>query len=89
MEWTDQGDCVRDFQRAQMTFHSRTCDAKRRGGFRHFQLPAALPEDVFEERIEPVHVPETEQPLDVAGEKRIQPLPIKPGLLRLREQRWR
>jgi hypothetical protein len=45
-------------------------------------------QEVLEQRVEAIQIPEAEKPLDVAGEKRIHPLAVKRGLLRLCQQCW-
>src|SRR5439155_15289319 len=69
VEWTEERDGVRDFERLQMTLHRWAGDAERRRGLGHFELAAALTQDVFEQGVEPVHIPERKQPLDVPGEE--------------------
>jgi hypothetical protein len=43
----------------------------------HFELSAALSQQVLKERVETIHVPESKKALDVAGKKGIQPLAVK------------
>ena len=53
----------------EMALDRRARDPQRRRGLADFQLTAALSQEVFKQRVEPVHVAEAEQALDVAGEE--------------------
>jgi hypothetical protein len=57
------------FQRLQMAFNRRPCNADCCCGLRYFEQSAALLQEIFEQRIEAVHIPESEQTLYVAREK--------------------
>jgi hypothetical protein len=77
VEGPDHRSRVSGLERAQMALHGGARDTQcpaRRG---HFELPAALAEHVLEERVETVDVAEAEQPLNIAGEERVQPLAEK------------
>ena len=48
-----------------------------------------LAQNIFGQRVEAVYIPEAEEPLDVTGEKRIHPFPVKCRLFRVGQQRRR
>ena len=77
MKRADNRDCMGELQRAEMAFDCRARHADGGGGFAGLQLSAALPENVFKNGVEAVEIAEPEQPLDIPGEKGIQPLALK------------
>jgi len=77
MEGTDQGDGMGYLQCPQVAFHRGACDANGSGGPGHLKLASALAQQIFEQRVEAIHVPKTKQPLDVAGKKGVKPFPVK------------
>ena len=65
MEGPHQGDGACNLQRTQVALHGRPRDADGTGGFGGLELSAALAQNIFEQRVETVYVPEAEEPLDV------------------------
>ena len=86
VERADHRDGVGDFEGAQMALDGRTGNADGGGGLGHLKLAAALAQEVLEELVEAVHVAETEEPLDVAGKKGVDPFAIEGGFLGLGQQ---
>jgi len=87
VEGPDERDGVGDLERLQMALDGGARDAE--GGSRpgSLELPAALPEHVFEKRVEAAHVAETEQTLDVTREEGVHPLAVQRRRLGVGEQR--
>ncbi len=68
-----------------MAFDGRPGEAEVPRGGRRLEQASALAQDVFEERVEPVDVPETEEALNVPRKERIQPFPVERRRLGMRE----
>ena len=69
-----------------MRLHRLTGDPESRGRARDLELTAALAKDVLEQGVETVDVAEAEVLLNVAGEERVEPLPVERRALRSREE---
>jgi hypothetical protein len=65
VEGPHHGDGVSDFQRTQVALHSGPRDADGAGDLGGLELSAALAQYIFKQRVEAVHIPEAEEPLDV------------------------
>ncbi len=68
--------CLLGKKRPEMTVHLGSGNPHAGGGFGDIQQPAALMQQVFEQRAEAVQVAEFKQPLDVAGEEGVHPLAV-------------
>ena len=77
---------VGDLQRPQMTFHGRPADPEGARSLGRLHLAAALSQEVLEKQGKLVRIAEGEKPLDIAGEKRIDPFPVEAGFLGFGQQ---